>query len=537
MGNKEWENYLREILGEFKTGGDVPPWDEFAQHADKAPDATDLPESLQDESLRENLANYSPDNQVTGWERIEASLDAADREFDSTVRHKINQYQPAGDPHSWSAFLTKFSAHKLMRTKIIALKIFETAAVLLLLITMLHLGQRGKLDLFSPALADSTTVQDQDMVAHEASPGITSGAIADQIEGETNVQSGKANAAKRKSTHATQSVKSSASSTGDQGFANIAVPINPTISTTEPALYFPEIIDPEVGEEISSTWATTDDVEPMAFPERTQQDVILSPSLQIEHLVTKSVKAIPDPVFVSSIGKSFLEFGMLVQADYNQLKMPEDRVNSDGKQVVFPLQGITSPGYGAGFTLALGHPLWAIETGLIYSSKSFNPGRELTVGGGMDNSNVEFEAMRMQLVSAPLQFRYRFEPKGRLKSYAIAGFGLHLITQSDIDVMVEYNFPSLSEGEDPNNIPSLARTIRQTKRVSDDIRKKAPFSSQSFISANLGVGMEYLLDEHKTLFLQTAYQYQVPNLRFSNHDGKHLLSLSFQAGVRTPLGN
>lgn len=271
--------------------------------------------------------------------------------------------------------------------------------------------------------------------------------------------------------------------------------------------------------------------------ERTSHMALQTPALPVDALVVNTRKAIPDPVFVSSVGKNFLEFGMLMQADYNQLKMPEDRVNSDGKQVVFPLQGITSAGYGAGFTLALGHPLWAVETGIIYSSMSFRPGRELTIGAGLNNSNVEFEAMRMQLVSAPLQFRYRFEPKGRLKSYAIAGFGLHLIAQSDIDVMVEYNFPSLNAGEDPNNVPSLARTIRQTKRVSEDIRKKAPFSSQSFISANLGVGMEYLLDEHKTLFLQTAYQYQVPNLRFSNHDGKHLLSLSFQAGVRTPLGN
>jgi hypothetical protein len=178
-----------------------------------------------------------------------------------------------------------------------------------------------------------------------------------------------------------------------------------------------------------------------------------------------------------------------------------------------------------------------VETGVIYNSKTFRPGRELTVGAGQDKGNVEYEAMHMQLVSAPLQARYTFEPKGRLKSYAIAGFGLHVIAQSDIDVMVQYNFPSLTAGEDPNNVPTLARTSRQTQRVSEDIRKKAPFSSQSYISANLGAGVEYLLDQRKTLFLQTAYQYQIPNLRFSNHDGKHLLTLSFQAGVRTPLGN
>ena len=144
--------------------------------------------------------------------------------------------------------------------------------------------------------------------------------------------------------------------------------------------------------------------------------------------------------------------------------------------------------------------------------------------------------MHMQLISMPIQFRYRFDANGRLKAYTFGGFGLHLIAQSDIDVKVDYNFPSLEEGEDPNTNPALARTIRQTQRVSNDIRHRAPFSTNSYISANIGLGMEYALPDRKTLFLQTAYQYQIPNLRFSNHNGKHVLSLSLQAGVRTPLG-
>lgn len=535
MGNKEWENYLRELLGDFKTGGDVPSWDDFVQPNDTPPDATDLPESLQDESLRENLVNYSPDDQVTGWERIEASLDAADREFDEALRQKINQFQPADDPHSWSVFLSRFSAHKLLRAKLITLKIFETAAMVLLLITLLHLGQKGKFAVFAPSVADTAIVGNE--YEPDNASQMTAGGEAQMLPQITKTHPDKVNYNTPLKDQATEQTVTSTNSIYTSEPAGIQSSSGQTISPRDLASAFPEIADQGNDAEIYSLPEPLDFDQSVALAQRTQFTVLQSPTLPVSYLASPSLRSIPDPVFVKSVGKSFLEFGMLVQADYNQLKMPEDRVNSDGKQVVFPLQGITSPGYGAGFTLALGHPLWAVETGLIYSSKSFRPGRELTIGAGLNNSNVEFEAMRMQLISAPLQFRYRFEPKGRLKSYAIAGFGLHLITQSDIDVMVEYNFPSLNEGEDPNNVPSLARTIRQTQRVSEDIRKKAPFSSQSFISANLGVGMEYLLDEHKTLFLQTAYQYQVPNLRFSNHDGKHLLSLSFQAGVRTPLGN
>jgi hypothetical protein len=281
--------------------------------------------------------------------------------------------------------------------------------------------------------------------------------------------------------------------------------------------------------------STPSETNPTSYP----PDTYITESLghRTSQVTYLNVSSVPDPVFVKHLEKSFLEFGMMAQIDYNQLKMPEDRLYNNGRQVVFPLQGLTSPGYGAGFTLALAHARWAVETGAIYNAKSFSPGRALTVGVTADHSNVEFDAMRMQLISVPLQFRYRFEPQGRLKAYALAGFGLHLIAQSDIDVLVKYNFPSLPEGENPNNNPSLARTIRETKRVSDDFREKAPFSNTSYISANLGAGLEYRLTERQTVFLQAAYQYQIPNLRFSNHNGKHLLSVSVQAGVRTPLGS
>lgn len=535
MGNKEWDNYLREILGELKTESEVPLGDDLAEQPDPANEHPDLSDSLQDEAFRKNISNNTRDERITGWERIEASLDAADREFDEEVRRKINQFHPAEDPHSWSVFLAKFSERKLLRSKIIALKVFETAAMLLLLITLLHLGQRGKLPFFIPSVKDAQSAVSQDLAAH--STNLSLQPTAEALPAAINKPSGLHATSEQLQTQPASHLHPSANSSTEIESQHHQPTSDATIPADESSFSFPAITDFELDEINPSFTEVKEITEPISARSSNQALISKSPTLPVCGPVTNNVHTVPDPIFVRTLEKSYMEFGMLVQADYNQLKMPEDRVNSDGKQIVFPLQGITSPGYGAGFTLAFGHTLWAIETGLIYSSKSFRPGRELTIGGVLDNSNVEYEAMRMQLVSAPLQFRYRIEPKGRLKTYALAGFGLNVIAQSDIDVMVEYNFPSLTEGENPNNVPTFARTIRQAQRVSEDIRKKAPFSTLSFISANIGVGIEYMLDEHKTLFLQSAYQYQIPNLRFSNHDGKHLLTLSLQAGVRTPLGN
>jgi hypothetical protein len=195
-----------------------------------------------------------------------------------------------------------------------------------------------------------------------------------------------------------------------------------------------------------------------------------------------------------------------------------------------------SHGFGGGFTVALGHPVWALETGVIYSAKDFKPGRQLIVGGVFDNGRIDFQAMKLQIISVPLQYRYRFDREGRLKMYGLIGGGFNMIVQSDIDVQIKYSFQSTSFGSNPNADPDLAETIRESRRIREHIRDGAPFSTKTFVSINSGAGLEYQLTEYKTLFLQGTVLYQIPDLEFSNNNGKHLRSVSLQVGVRTPLG-
>ena len=150
MGNKEWDNHLRDLLGDFKSEGEPSHWEEFEHQLDITSDPAESAERLQDEILKDKLSTYSPPDQVTGWDRIEASLDASEAKFDDQVRTRISEFQPPKDPHSWPLFQQRFAAHKLLRTKLIALKIFETAAMVLILITILHLGHLGKLPLLIP---------------------------------------------------------------------------------------------------------------------------------------------------------------------------------------------------------------------------------------------------------------------------------------------------------------------------------------------------------------------------------------------------
>ena len=44
--------------------------------------------------------------------------------------------------------------------------------------------------------------------------------------------------------------------------------------------------------------------------------------------------------------------------------------------------------------------------------------------------------MRLQMVTIPLQIRYKVTRNGPLKFFAFAGFGLNMIVQSDVDVTI-----------------------------------------------------------------------------------------------------
>ena len=486
-----------------------------------------------DQQLRDFLADYTPKTQIEGWEKLSASLDAADKAFDEEIRSQIRKYHAPYDPHAWSTFARRVSAQRNLRSRLILIKISEAVAILLLILTTLQLPE---LNTVPPTSMPAT-----DIAASES--GVTDEHWAENHTsnpGDALIPAGHQDLGALKN-------RSAVTATNNTTPEKASIPLtasfqNPVVTNTEGAAAIESSVTTEenivVAEWLTQPHPETGTANPVsAAPQETSFDFLQTlDSRVLANHITPEPMVSATPILVGKSNTKYLELGLLMQADYNQLKMPGNKVNTNNKQFVFPLQGLTSPGYGAGLTIAVGHPKWALETGAIYNAKSFNPDREVTVDDALAASSIELEEMKMQLISIPLQVRYRFDAAGRLKTYAQAGFGMHLIMQSHADVDVEYDFPTLMEGADPSTDPTLTRTIRQTQRASDELRKQAPFSTNSLISANIGLGLEYEFMEDKNLFIQSVYQYQIPNLRFQDHSNKHLLTLSFQVGVRAPLG-
>ncbi|MDQ3017850.1 MAG: hypothetical protein M3R25_14150, partial [Bacteroidota bacterium] len=582
MENKEWEENLKDILGNYTPEEMHPDWNAFSDYQHEQDYLEDISNDADfDESLREPLSSFqSKEAASLGWERIESSLQA-DPQFDENIRHRIQQFQAEYQPHTWTKLVSRLSGIGYLRTKLIAFKVVEVSAVLLLLFTVLKMSQMGKLPFEVPSeekqefqknilpstpnsdraelnaseeineFADASALSNKNTsLKNQKLSDATSGSIGIRSNGaknekqlayneysfsnKNNLTSGNQNIIRNIST---QSNLSEEITYDQKNISSLAISKDAEINS------LPRVIHPIVSTEINASQEAIESItssSPAASRIYKWEDQIISHDVVAANLLATSFrpiswskKQLPHPTFVKQKPRRFTEFGIVAQMDYNRLRMPEDKLYSAGRQIIFPQQGIPSTSMGGGFTIGIGHPRWAIETGIIYSSKNFRPGRQLIVGGAFDNGIVEFQAMRLQLVSAPLQLRYRLDQRGPFKVYGIAGFGLHLIAQSDIDVVIKYHFPSLSIGENPNNNPSLAQTIRETRRVSEHIRDGAPLSTKSFVSLNIGGGLEYAVLGDKTLFLQSSVQYQVPKIKFSNNNGKQLRSITLQAGIRT----
>ncbi|MGB4848548.1 MAG: hypothetical protein WBP41_11555 [Saprospiraceae bacterium] len=570
MLNNEWEKSLKDLLGQYEPEGLQPNWDEFVNQMDQIAELNNTGDDPTfDENLKESFKSFDAPGQDVGWNRIKASLDAADKEFDEDIRRRIAQFEPKYDPRTWPLFLQRLADSNFLRAKLIALKIVEVTAVLLLLFTIVNLGRMGKLPFDTPlynnandALKPNTP---HDGMANNSIPLNTITTLtpsdknneADKItsnnkSNQSGINQTNPNGLKAKTNSDIHSLVFSGliSKTTDDHLVQKSTPKtqNSSVAFVDPLHSLAGINEskrthnfiPSTREALetlqNADMSSVDDHLRASADSESQEGNINFLASMTSPVIGFHYTTFPHPTFVKQRKTTHTVFGILAQVDYNRLRMPEDRLISTGRIIVFPQKGLPTYGYGGGFTMAIDHPRWAVETGLIYNSKTFEPGRKLSVGSAFDNGTIEFDAMRLQLVTVPLQMRYKVDNKGPFKFYALAGFDLNLIVQLDIDVSIKYHFQSLSVNENPNSNPNLANTIKESRRVSEHIRDGAPFSTKSFVSAAAGLGIEYSLNEHKTFFIQTAAHYQIPNLEFSNNNGKQLRSISFQTGVRTPLG-
>jgi hypothetical protein len=228
-------------------------------------------------------------------------------------------------------------------------------------------------------------------------------------------------------------------------------------------------------------------------------------------------------------GRSNVRFGMMASADVNTLFFPEEHFYSQGRSINFSEKEIVAGGYSAGASLLFDFNKVMVETGFVYSSKTFGPDRNLFIGSSTDRHTLDFENITLNIISLPLYMHYKIDGKGLWRVYATGGASLHVIANANYDLIVETYTTSIVQN------PQQLQIEREVQRVREHMRDGAKFSSKGYLTLIGGLGLERYLNQRMSVFVQPMYHYQIPFFGLIDQNGKHLQNGSLMLGTRISL--
>ena len=201
-------------------------------------------------------------------------------------------------------------------------------------------------------------------------------------------------------------------------------------------------------------------------------------------------------------------------------------------------------GYSTGFTLSFGIGRWEMETGMIYTAKYYSPPTVLFLVGGNIKDGYQAEGLKffeLDMFNIPLNFRYHYVNSGKWRAYGMIGASLQIAYQT-------HYYSETQEGLSAGNLglspaPSgitpggPSNSLHRRKDISEGWLEGGPFQDNSYLSLNLGAGVERYISSRFSAFVQPTYQYSfglVPNLLRNEigPDKDKINTFSIYTGVR-----
>ncbi len=217
---------------------------------------------------------------------------------------------------------------------------------------------------------------------------------------------------------------------------------------------------------------------------------------------------------------------MFTGSDYNYIQTPYDEIFELDQYSRF------AQGYQAGVSIGFKNKNLEVETGGIYSLKDYKPRipTQFLNGPGPPIA-VKFDKIQLNMLEVPLNFRYTFSNLTRWKFYGQTGASMHIALLADYDHSnIAGIFAQLAPGQ-PG--PKL-----ESKEFTDGLLEGGSLEENSYFTANLGVGVERLINPRWSLFLQPSVKaYLLPG--YNNGLGPNqdrISSFSLITGARVTFG-
>jgi hypothetical protein len=234
--------------------------------------------------------------------------------------------------------------------------------------------------------------------------------------------------------------------------------------------------------------------------------------------------------------KPLVNFSMMGAFDYNRILTPE---NKEFRLADFDRY---EAGYGGGFLVGFEKRRLGIQTGGIYSFKKVRPFRVVYLEGSFDRGYLG-EILReydYSTISIPLNLTYDLIKNGDWRVYALAGASLNVVYEANYFVVLNRGKNSGGYGLAGSNFGPASTANTQTQL--DEVKfprgwfQGGSFAENSYLTTNIGFGVERFLEDRWSVFAQPTYQHGLIFVKDGLGPFKdQLRTMSFFTGIRVRL--
>lgn len=499
-----------------------------------------------DDIIRQKMSDLGTAYRPETWDWLSERLEGMEDEgtpagaelqtMDEAIYDRMHRFEKPYDPNHWPMLLRKLEANAMVGRRIIHYKAMELSLLALLLITFVRLplptdrapqpiykvpnANRQQATIQQPKPSASSDTEEQAALAElaatdteleEVSPSNFNN-TADGARERTSTSAGlPADADGEALTNALHEVPGAA----DHHPAPMTAPA--TIASLDQQL-------PSKMQDLAlpGTKKATGDIFDHSIV-KAETAILGVNSSNALGIMTFLPTSMVHPLCVTCVGKmdkqakaapqqTFLRIGMVGGPDYNRIITPETTLKGEKYQA-----DRYALGYSGGFTIGLEKNRWEIETGLIYSNKKYFPLTFLVVDGSVGEGLVGdgTKQFDLDIFQVPLNFRYSFFRKDRWRIYGLAGMSLNVTGQSNYYLADADGFESPTfqpVPTDPNN-SGAGRNAPSVKYLFDNFTKGylegGDFGKNSYLSANVGVGVEWFFTDYWSINVQPTYSHSI----------------------------
>lgn len=469
-----------------------------------------------DEIIRKKTDSLEVPYQSKHWEQLARTLDQQHPEgntpmqaqeaalVDQHIAEKLSQIRTPGTAEqTWPILETRLEEHLVLRQRLFTVKTLEISILVLLLLTIVQWYPR-----IEPAIPRAFLPREQIKPAEHTQP---QAALEKQSFPQKHVRS-------------TSTTPPTPHTSGEERFKEweASTPLYkkseayqiPALTTLEQRSSSSPLVsaDPVLPSEVQETHSG-------ALQGMLSIPVIATPQFSTE-LLMESTQDEESIEFQQPHRKAMLNVAMLGSTDYNRVMTPPN--------YAFRLRGFDryTPGYGGGILLGMEYGRIEIGSGLIYAAKEYQPLPVIFVKGSSQKGFIaeSLENIQLNLVNLPIYLRYDAIKKDKWRAYVTGGASLQIALGANYFISPPITLP----------VNTQALVVEgDIQNTTEGWLEGGSFKQNSYVTANLSLGIERFVSERWSVFVQPTYHQSVGY--FANGLGPNLdriHTLSLWTGIR-----